>query len=389
MTSKTTVPTGWKQVKLNEIGTFSKGAGVSKAELLPAGLNAIRYGEIYMQHHFQVKKISSFISENSARLSKKIKSGDIIFAGSGETIDEIGKSAAYLNEEDCYAGGDTIIFTPEGCNSLFLAFLLNSGNARKELRELGQGQSVVHIYKKDIEELSISLPPLPEQEKIVEVLEAWDSYLEKLAEVSKLKKKVKRVLREKLILKKNRLINFNEPWGTKEIGELLDYQQPTNYIVQSTEYSDEYETPVLTAGKTFVLGKTNETMGIYNKVPVIIFDDFTTANKFVKFPFKVKSSAMKFLKVKNDKVNLKFVYETMQTIKFSVGEHKRNYISEYQYLSVDIPNIEEQTAIAQILTTADQEIELLEKKKLLVEQQKKFLLNNLITGRIRLPEFIH
>ena len=119
-------------------------------------------------------------------------------------------------------------------------------------------------------------------------------------------------------------------WQIKKISDLLDYERPDKYIVKSTAYSDKYKTPVLTANKSFVLGFTDEDFGIYDNVPVIIFDDFTTDSKYVDFPFKVKSSAIKILKAKNKNVNLKFVYEKIKSIKFPVGNHKRYYISEYQ-----------------------------------------------------------
>lgn len=107
-----------------------------------------------------------------------------------------------------------------------------------------------------------------------------------------------------------------EDWEIKKLEDLLDYIQPTKYIVKSTDYDDSYKTPVLTAGKTFILGKTDETDGVFDNLPVIIFDDFTTANKLVNFKFKVKSSAMKILKPNDKNVNLLFVYYYMQTINF-------------------------------------------------------------------------
>ncbi len=82
-------------------------------------------------------------------------------------------------------------------------------------------------------------------------------------------------------------------WTEYSLGQLLSYEQPTAYIVESADYNDSYRTPVVTAGKTFILGYTNEDKGVYSSLPVIIFDDFTTASKFVNFKFKVKSSAMK------------------------------------------------------------------------------------------------
>ena len=91
-----------------------------------------------------------------------------------------------------------------------------------------------------------------------------------------------------------------------KLGDVLLYEQPTKYIVESTDYSNEYKIPVLTAGQSFILGYTNETENIYTDVPVIIFDDFTTSVQYVDFPFKVKSSAMKILTANN--ANLKYLY---------------------------------------------------------------------------------
>lgn len=115
------------------------------------------------------------------------------------------------------------------------------------------------------------------------------------------------------------------------LNELLPYEQPTKYIVESTKYDDSYATPALTAGKSFVLGYTNETEGIFEKdrLPVIIFDDFTTASQYVNFPFKVKSSAMKILNINTDLVLPKYIYYKMQTIQIKNDTHKRYWIQQY------------------------------------------------------------
>ena len=131
------------------------------------------------------------------------------------------------------------------------------------------------------------------------------------------------------------------------LGELLKYEQPTKYIVSSTDYDDSYQTPVLTAGKSFILGYTDETEGIYAKdnLPVIIFDDFTTSSKFVDFPFKVKSSAMKILIPNSDLVLAKYIYYRMQIIPFDHSTHKRYWIQQYSKLRIQIPDLLEQERI--------------------------------------------
>lgn len=141
----------------------------------------------------------------------------------------------------------------------------------------------------------------------------------------------------------------NCKWEMVKLEDILEYEQPTNYIVENTNYSDNYKTPVLTAGQSFILGYTNETNGIFNNLPVIIFDDFTTATKFVDFPFKVKSSAMKILKAKGNIANIKYVYYLMQKIQFNSSTHKRYWISEYSKIKIPLPPIEIQEQIVKEL----------------------------------------
>ncbi len=130
-----------------------------------------------------------------------------------------------------------------------------------------------------------------------------------------------------------------------ELGELLPFEQPTAYIVKSTDYNDSYSTPVLTAGKTFILGKTNEEDGIFDQLPVIIFDDFTTATQFVNFKFKVKSSAMKILHINTDLVIPKYIFYRLQIIQFDHSTHKRYWIQSYSKIKVSIPSLDEQSRI--------------------------------------------
>ena len=140
----------------------------------------------------------------------------------------------------------------------------------------------------------------------------------------------------------------------KPLGEVTAYEQPTKYLISSTVYSDEFSTPVLTAGKTFILGYTDEEKGIYfaSKSPVIIFDDFTTANKWVDFDFKAKSSAMKMITSKNEKFALlKYIYYWLNTLPNNQtdGDHKRQWISNYANKLIPIPPLSVQTEIVRIL----------------------------------------
>ena len=152
-------------------------------------------------------------------------------------------------------------------------------------------------------------------------------------------------------------------WIEYQLGDLLGYEQPTPYIVESTDYNDQYKTPVLTAGKSFILGYTNEETGIYDALPVIIFDDFTMASQYVNFPFKVKSSAMKILTANAELVLPKFIFYRMQTIQFDHGTHKRYWIQQYSKIRVKIPSIPEQqrivSRIEELLSQLDSGVETL------------------------------
>lgn len=134
-------------------------------------------------------------------------------------------------------------------------------------------------------------------------------------------------------------------YPTYKLGDILSYEQPTNYIVESTEYDDSYPIPVLTAGKTFILGYTNETKGVYDKIPAIIFDDFTTASQFVDFKFKVKSSAMKILSCNEEIADIKYMYYLMQITHIQSDTHKRYWISDYSKIPVSLPPLPTQQAI--------------------------------------------
>ena len=149
------------------------------------------------------------------------------------------------------------------------------------------------------------------------------------------------------VLLVNDFLPFDLPegWAYVRLENVLNYEQPTEYIVESTDYRNEYKTPVLTAGKSFIIGYTNETTGIKNDLPVIIFDDFTTDSKYVDFPFKVKSSAMKILTADKSLIDTKYAYYIMQTVDCDHETHKRYWISEYGRIIIGLPPLNEQLKI--------------------------------------------
>ena len=218
--------------------------------------------------------------------------------------------------------------TKELLTEYLFHYYVNYGNSLA--LEYCQGTKQQSYTAKIVKILPIIVPPtIEEQQAIASALSDVDVLITALEQLITKKRNIKQGAMQQLLTGKKRLPGFDGEWGLRKLEELLDYEQPTEYIVTDTEYDDNNDTPVLTAGKTFILGHTNEETGIFRNLPVIIFDDFTTTNKYVTFPFKVKSSAMKILKLKDKKANLGFVFEKMQLINFHLGDHKRYWISEY------------------------------------------------------------
>lgn len=313
--------------------------------------------------------------------------GDVLFTREAPA----GESCLVPHNTKICMGQRMVMLRPmkEKTDPVFLSLILNTERTKADISRLSIGSTVSRINIADIKKLKVSSPPLPEQQKIAEVLSTWDNAITTTEKLIANSKQQKKALMQQLLTRKKRLVDpdtgkaFKGNWKKVELGKLLDYKQPTPYLVKSTEYSDEYLTPVLTAGKTFILGYSNEDFGIFQQnLPVIIFDDFTTASKFVKFPFKAKSSAMKIL-VAKEGVSIKYVYEAMQILNYPIGGHQRHWISIFSNLVIGLPTPKEQQQIASVLTAADKEIELLEAKLAHFKQEKKALMQQLLTGKRR------
>jgi type I restriction enzyme S subunit len=165
----------WEVKQLGEIGTFSKGQGIRKDDLIAHGIPCIRYGEIYTRHNDYVRGFHSFIPAEIAEQSRRLRKGDMLFAGSGETSEEIGKCVAFLGQHEAYAGGDIVILSPSEQDSLYLGYLMNHSSVSSQKARMGQGDAVVHISARNLAQLQLRLPPLSEQTAIASVLSDMDA----------------------------------------------------------------------------------------------------------------------------------------------------------------------------------------------------------------------
>ena len=220
-------------------------------------------------------------------------------------------------------------FNNDVINQDYLSFFILYN--KQNLKDNKTGSTIPHLNKKIFNSLSLILPDINKQKSIVHKISLIFDILDKL-------------------------INSQKSYYENKLtlGDVLYYEQPWKYSVESTNYDNSYNTPVLTPGKTFILGYTNETTGIYDvgKSKVIIFDDFTTASRLVDFNFKVKSSAMKILSSANlDKFNIEYIFYLLQTINVISNTHKRYWISEYMQICVNIHTINEQKKIVNKINT--------------------------------------
>ena len=188
----------WKEVRLGEIGVFFKGGGVPKDKITNSGNKCLTYGDLYTKYDFVISDVISYIDDHTANESVKIRYGDICFAGSGETKEDIGKCAAFIDNEYGYAGGDIIVFRANDCNQITLSYILNSSDVIRQKSNMGQGHSVVHIYPYQLEKLLIKLPSRAEQDAIATILMESDKEIEiqkqKLAAMQAQKKGLMQVL---------------------------------------------------------------------------------------------------------------------------------------------------------------------------------------------------
>jgi type I restriction enzyme S subunit len=352
------------------------------------GFKNTEIGEI--PEDWEVKELGEVLKFGSGRDYKHLKSGEIPVYGTGglmTSVDEflfngesVGIGRKGTIDKPVYLNGkfwtvDTLFYTHSFTNTIpkfiYYQFL------QIPWREYNEASGVPSLNKNNLERIKIPLPPLPEQKAIAEALSDTDAWIENLEQLIAKKRLIKQGAMQQLLTPK-------EDWQVKKLGDCLSYIQPTKYLVKSTAYHQNNEIPVLTAGKTFILGYTNEVDGIFDSLPTIIFDDFTTASKFVNFPFKAKSSAMKMLITKSENYSLRFLYETLQALDFPKGDHKRHWIGEFQKLEIRIPSLSEQTRIATILSDMDTELESLENTLGKARQIKQGMMQELLTGRVRL-----
>ncbi len=272
-----------------------------------------------------------------------------------------------------YDGGcsaDVFVFRAKHITPFFLYYIIANDTFINYVISGAKGVKMPRGDKEQMLKYTFSIPTMEEQNKISHILHLLDDRISTQNKIiDKLQSLIKGI-RNEVFGKLRKSVGFNAM-----IGDVLSYEQPQSYIVEDTEYTKE-GTPVLTANKAFVLGYTSEKEGIYGKGDCIIFDDFTLDCKYVDFPFKVKSSAIKILTAKNKEL-LRYTFEFLKFLDLSTDEHKRHYIAETQNQEFILPTMQIVRTIANVFSALSLRMEAVVKQRNMFESQKQYLLRQM------------
>jgi type I site-specific deoxyribonuclease S subunit, restriction modification system len=372
------IPKHWKIRKLGEIGVFFKGKGVPKNKITDTGFKCLTYGDLYTKYDFVIEGVKSFIDKETALISQEIRYGDICFAGSGETLEDIGKCATFIDDKIGYAGGDIIVFRTEQ-NPIVMSYLLNSDIAKKQKFSMGQGHSVVHIYSSQLEMLKLPIPPLEEQEKIAEILLTCDKAICLTTQIiTQLKQRNQGLAQQlltgekswkKSVLKNIAKIKKGEQLNVLNLNNKHKYPSYSGGITPSG-YTDKYNTEK----DTIIISEGGNSCGYIN----FIQENFWSGGHCYSI---VNSSISKDI---NKMFLFYFLKKNQEEImRLRVGSGLPNIQKrDIGLFEIEYPPLTEQNAIAQILDTAHQELKLYEQKLQLLQAQKKTLMQKLLTGEV-------
>ncbi|MGP9055499.1 restriction endonuclease subunit S [Latilactobacillus curvatus] len=355
--------------------------GYTQADIVTKETGVLAYSPTNIVNNRLYRKQSdTYITKQKYRESPEImvKNSDILFVKTGSTL---GKSALVQGiNYHATVNPQIVIIRSNKLDEYFLSVILTSYNILKRINTIKIGGAIPTMTETELKKFPIQVPKSTEQKKIGSFFKQLDNTIalhqRKLAKLKELKQGYLQNLFPQNGSKfpQLRFAGFADAWEERKLGEVFNYEQPTKYIVKSTEYDDNFNTPVLTAGKSFLLGYTDEISGIKNATvenPVVIFDDFTTGSHYVDSPFKIKSSAMKLLSLNDNSDNFYFMFNTLKNIKYVPQSHERHWISKFSSFGIYKPSQEEQQKIGSFFKQLDATIALHQRKLEKLQELKK------------------
>jgi len=395
------IPNDWFISRLGDLGTFRKGKNIPKKDLVTEGVPCVLYGEIYTKYNHVVKELSSFIPHEEIDKTICINCGDILFAGSGETAEEIGKCFAYIGPDIAYAGGDIIIISPRDINSTFLGYLLNAPIVNNQKSKLGQGSSVVHIYSSSLKKVIIPIPPTTiEQQSIAQTLSETDSLIASLNNLITKKRNIKKGTMQQLLTGKKRLPGFTAGWEVKEVsqfGDIITGRTPPTQIKRYWNGTIPWVTPTdISYSKDISRTEreiTQEGLNQTTRIPCnsILVTCIASIGKNVILKEEGACNQQINAIIPNKEYYSDFIYYLFENNKLYLQGQAcitaTNIISKNSFMKIIFkipPSIVEQTAIATVLSDMDSEIESLEYNRDKYKAIKQGMMQELLMGKTRL-----
>lgn len=380
----------WQQSRLEELcSVFTDGDWIESKDQSDSGVRLVQTGNIGVAEYLDRPNSKKWVSDETfERLHcTEVLSGDILIsrlpepAGRACIMPDIGQKM--ITAVDC-----TIARVAPEYSAGYVVQYLSTQNYFEEVNNCLAGGTRQRISRRNLSDLLVPLPASrTEQEQIGGLLGSLDDLIALRRRKFEKLLSVKTSMMGKLFPQRGsstpqvRFAGSDGPWEMRKLGEIFQYEQPQAYIVQSTEYDSMNDIPVLTAGKSFILGYTNEHFGIKKASktePVVIFDDFTTSSHYVDFPFKVKSSAMKLLTPWDPEDDIYFAYNALQNVGYVPASHERHWISMFANLSVPVPRErDEQRQIGAFFRELDQLISLHRRELDKLRQVKQAMLRNM------------
>lgn len=405
------VPEDWEVKKLGELGEFLRGKGIPKSEIGNSGVDCIIYGQIYTIYNYFTKELYSKVDNEVADNSIDIEYGDLLFTSSGETREDIGKCVMYLGKKRAVAGGDIVIMRPKDIiKNKTYSYLLNSEAINKQKYKLGQGHSVVHLYSSHLDSIKTPLIPLQEQEKIADILSTRDKAIETIEKLIKEKEIQKKGLMQQLLTRETRLAEFTGEWKEVKLGEMDVFISDGNYgelYPRADEFIEEgvpflrgnniYKGKLINNDLRFISPEKHKILksGHLLKDDILITTRGDIGNvAIVTEEFEGSNINAQICLIRMNKKNLingVFVYY------YFISDNVQKQIKQLQTgsalkqlpkgnlkeIKLNLPPLAEQKAIAEILFATDKEIELLNKLLANKKEEKKGLMQLLLTGIVR------
>ena len=378
------IPEDWEVKKFTDVFNFLSTASYSRAQLKENGdYGYIHYGDIHTKFHFHIdveKDLSGFIDKTQLKTYSKIEVGDLIMADASEDYSGIGKAIEVLNvgkDQHLISGLHTFLIRDKVKNTFALGFkgyFHTNPIIKRQYDSLATGLKVYSLSKGSFKNIQIPIPPLPEQEAIAGALSDADAWIESLEQLIAKKRLIKQGAMQELLTPK-------EGWEVKKFEQVFLKVPSKKYQINSNEYFQVGRYPIVDQGQQKIVGYSDREDKVFFPGNIIVFGDHTRIIKYVNYPFIVGADGVQLLSSLNE--NIQFLYYLLSDYEIPNTGYNRHfkYLKDFDY---HIPSLPEQTRIATILSDMDAELEALEQQLHKARQIKQGMMQELLTGRVRL-----